>query len=126
MVCLAIEHHGGTSTGHMMMTQDRLGSSLVLRLELTLKCFINDQNEIFVCPGAKESHRVVISHHDASKPRKHYNTVFAKKKFYLDLKPKNLSCSSVKQVVSDLKALGGVSVLMSQILLIYLLPIVNL
>jgi len=31
---LAIEHHGGTSTGLMMMTQDRLGSSQVMRLEL--------------------------------------------------------------------------------------------
>jgi len=34
MVCLEIEHHGGTSTGLMMMTQDRLGSSQVMRLEL--------------------------------------------------------------------------------------------
>jgi hypothetical protein len=69
-----------------------------------------------MCLGAKDSHRVVISNNDVSKPRKQYNTIFAKKKFYLDLKPKSLACSSVKQVVSDLKALGGVSTLVQNLL----------
>ncbi len=30
------EHHGGTRTGYMMMTQDRLGKSLGRRLKIEL------------------------------------------------------------------------------------------
>ena len=50
-----------------------------------------------------------VTNNSAVKPRKSINSVFASKKFYLDLKAKNLTCPADKQVVSDLQTLGGVS-----------------
>lgn len=40
--------------------------------------------------------------------KKSRNSVFIDRKFYLDLKPKALTSPVVKQVLSDLRQLGGV------------------